>query len=63
MIIMAACILHNICLCHEENVSDFLDDATSLEVNDFEAVAGVDVHAAGKRDQIKYYINIHCCFA
>ena len=35
VIIMAACILHNICLCHEDDVADFLNHKNSLEVNNF----------------------------
>ena len=47
-------------LCQEDDVADFLDDGTSLEVNNFEAVAGEDGYATGKRDDITRYINMHC---
>ena len=60
VIILPACILYNICLCHEDDVADFLDDGNSLEVNNFEAVTEEDAYATKKRDGIKRYINMHC---
>ena len=63
--IIASCVLHNICLSHDEDISEFLgdDDSADTEVNGLEIeylrLCGADFEAVGKRDQIKQYINSH----
>ena len=57
--IIASCVLHNICLSHDEDITEFLgdDDSADTEVNDLEIeylrLRGADFGAVGKRDQIK----------
>ena len=62
-IIIASCVLHNICLSHDNDIAEFLgdDDSADTEVNDLEIkyLSGGDFGAVGKRDQIKQYINTH----
>ena len=55
-IVIAACVLHNISLCNEDIVLDFMDNQDD-EVNEYESILTPNSPAVQKRTEIMEYLT------
>lgn len=54
--VIAACVLHNICLITDDNIEDFVDFDDEQEVNNYTNLEAPGETATNKRSRIKEYL-------
>ena len=57
-VIIAACVLHNLCIFHEDDIDDYME-TTHEDNNNYVSLAIPNTQARDKRQQIMQHLNLN----